>query len=191
MPVNFSYRFLRGAPHTTLWEVSLVIETEDHTHTLAADFRHSLVAIDDNEVLWTLKELGRRGPDIPLPPYLRSGKNRLPLSRKGVPGPGYALPCFLLPAFPDDELQTGTEWTVKDSSSGIALEHTFTVLEGERPESLRVVGDAVHENDEFEVELGGDYTFDAKLGVLKSAKIAIDTYRREVTRNLAIKIRPG
>ena len=187
MPTNFSYRFPKGVAQTTRWEVSLVIETDDETLTLAVDLRHSIVAVNDREILWTLKEIGRRGPEVGLPPYLSPGKSQFPLSNKGVPAPGYALPCFLLPAFPDQTLEENSEWTVRDKSSGIEMHHVFTVLE-EKPDLLRVVGDAHHESDEIEVEIGGDYRFHPGRGQLLEAKIVVDSFREGLTRNLAIQI---
>lgn len=189
MPTDFHYHFPKGRSHVTRWEVSLLIDTEDETLSLAADFRHTLTGLDDNRVLWTLEEVSRRGPDVALPPYLQSGKNELPMNSRGVPAPGYAIPCFLLPAFPDQALEKDSEWTLQDSSSGMKLLHVFTVLE-EEGDLLRVVGDAGLETDDLEVELGGDYFFNPRLGVLESAKIAIDSFRPGLTRNLAIEISP-
>ena len=187
MPTNFSYRFPKGVAQTTRWEVSLVLETEDETLTLAVDFRHSIVALNDKEILWTLKELGRRGPEVALPPYLSPGKSEIPVNRKGVPAPGYAIPCFLLPAFPDQTLEENSERMVRDKSSGIEMNHVFTVLE-DKLGTLRVVGDAAHESDDLEVEIGGDYLFHPTRGQLYQAKIVIDSFRPGLTRNLAIQI---
>ena len=187
MSTNFSYRFPKGVAQTSRWEVSLIIETDDETLTLAVDLRHSILAVDKNEILWTLKEIGRRGPEVALPPYLSAGKSQFPVSNKGVPAPGYALPCFLLPAFPDQPLEENSEWTVRDRSSGIEMHHVFSVLT-EKPDLLRIVGDAHHESDDMEVEIGGDYRFHPGLGRLLEAKIVVDTFREGLTRTLAIQI---
>jgi hypothetical protein len=189
VPIDFHYRFSEGASHSTLWEVSLLLDTEDETLSLAADFRHTIAGVDQKDVLWTLEEVARHGPDVALPPYLQSGVNQFPMNSKGVPAPGYAVPCFLLPAFPDQALAKESEWTVEDASSGSKVLHVFTVLE-QTPELLRVVGDAGFESNDLEVEIGGDYNFDPRRGVLVSAKIAIESFRPGLTRSLTLQISP-
>jgi hypothetical protein len=189
VPIDFHYRFPKGFAHTTHWEISLLLDSEDESVSLAADFQHTLEGHDDGEILWTLEEVGRQGPDVDLPPYLQSGTNQFPVNSRGVPAPGYAVPCFLLPAFPDQPIEKDSEWTVEDSSSGLRVLHVFTVLE-EGPDFLRVVGDGGFGADDLEVEIGGDYYFDTVQGVLESAKISIDSFRPGLTRNLAIEILP-
>lgn len=188
MALDFRYKFLKGVPHEFTWLLSLLVESEEETVTVAADFKHSLAAgSEEGDVRWTLQEQGRRGPDLALPPYLRNTKMELSLSERGVPAPGSSVPCFLLPAFPEGPIQKGSEWNVTDSSSGMQLEHTFTVLELQA-DLFRLVGDAALENPEFEMELGGDYTFSARQGRLVKAKVVIDTYRKGATRNLALEM---
>lgn len=188
MSVDFFYKFSAGVPHEFDWKLSMLAEEDEESVSVAADFRHTLgPGTLPGHVRWTLKEMGRQGARVPLPPYLQERKEEFPLTSRGAWGGNAQLPCFLLPPFPDQAIGEGSEWPVYDSSSGLELAHTFTVL-SLNDGIIRLVGDAVLETDEFEVELAGEYFLDVAQGRLINAKVVIDTYRPGVTRNLALKI---